>query len=141
MANAVHPDQSPVFWPQSAAGLMAALDSGTHGLTVETARLRLASAGPNVLVSNHKRALLLQFLLHFRNPLVLILLAASTIAAVLGDAQSVIVIVIIVVLSVTLDFVQEYRAGSPPMPCVARSPCAPPRCAMAWRARCRQPSW
>jgi Mg2+-importing ATPase len=53
----------------------------------------------------------LQFLAHFRNPLVLVLLAASGLSALTGDATGAFIIGLIVLLSVTLDFVQEYRAG------------------------------
>jgi len=111
MTNAVGTDRSPSFWSQPLPALLAALGSGARGLAAQDARARLATAGPNLLNPRRERALLVQFLLHFRNPLVLILLAASAIAAALGDAQSVIVIVAIVVMSVILDFTQEYRAG------------------------------
>ena len=56
-------------------------------------------------------SLALQFLTHFRNPLVLILLAASAISALTGDVTGALIIGLIVVMSVTLDFVQSYRAG------------------------------
>jgi hypothetical protein len=52
---------------------------------------------------------LLQFLAHFRNPLV-----ASAILALTGDATGALNIGLIVLMSVTLDFVQAYRAGRPP---------------------------
>ena len=58
-----------------------------------------------------KSALLLQFLTKFRNPLVVILLIASFISALTGDVASFIIISLIVVMSVTLDFIQEYKAG------------------------------
>ena len=44
-------------------------------------------------------------------PLVIILLAASALSAFTGDVTSFFIIVVIVVMSVSLDFVQEYRAG------------------------------
>ena len=47
----------------------------------------------------------------FRNPLVLILLVASAVLALTGDVTSFIIISVIVLISVTLDFVQEHRAG------------------------------
>ena len=55
--------------------------------------------------------MVLQFLLHFKNPLVLVLLVASGISALTGDASGALVIGLIVLMSVTLDFVQSYRAG------------------------------
>src|SRR5207248_3096600 len=47
----------------------------------------------------------------FGNPLVILLLAAATISAFTGDIASFVIIGFVVVLSVTLDFVQEFRAG------------------------------
>ena len=82
-----------------------------HGLSEAVARERLAQVGPNVLTAGHRRALVLQLLSRFRNPLVLLLLAASVISAVTHDVTSSTIIVVVIVLSVTLDFVQEHRAG------------------------------
>jgi Mg2+-importing ATPase len=64
-----------------------------------------------VLVGRRQRRLALEFLSRFRNPLVLLLLAASAISAVTGDVASFAIIAVMVVMSVTLDFVQEHRAG------------------------------
>jgi hypothetical protein len=55
--------------------------------------------------------LILQFLAKFRNPMVIIILAASALSAFTGDAASFFIISTIVLISVTLDFVQEYQAG------------------------------
>jgi len=81
------------------------------GLSSLEAAKRLKEFGPNLLKPPLQRAVLLQFLTHFRNPLVLILLAASLISALTGDAAGALIIGLIVVMSVTLDFVQAYRAG------------------------------
>ncbi|MBY4599960.1 magnesium-translocating P-type ATPase [bacterium BD-1] len=86
-------------------------DNVAHaGLTSAEAAARLARFGPNQL-KVHRQSVLLQFLARFRNPLVLILLAASVISAVTGDATSSSVVAVMVMLSVILDFVQEHRAG------------------------------
>jgi hypothetical protein len=47
----------------------------------------------------------------FRNPLVILLVAASVIAALTGDVRSCAVITAMIVFSVLLDSVQEHRAG------------------------------
>ena len=75
------------------------------------AAARLKQFGPNLIHAERKRALVLQFLTKFRNPLVIILLIASALSAVTGDVASFFIIGTIVIISVTLDFVQEYRAG------------------------------
>ena len=91
---------------------MATTDSITTapGLTSAEAAERLARFGPNQLKARRQSALL-QFLSRFRNPLVLILLAASAISAATGDVTSATVVAVMVLLSVILDFVQEHRAG------------------------------
>src|SRR5512139_1364608 len=107
-----NPQDSPQrLWQQSLAQCLAALHTQAEGLDDREAARRLARVGPNLLRPRAERALLLEFLAHFRNPLVLVLLAASAIAGFLGDVRSFVVISAIVLMSVTLDFMQEYRAG------------------------------
>jgi Mg2+-importing ATPase len=86
-------------------------DNIASGLTGAEATARLRRYGPNRLRPVRQRAILLQFLAHFLNPLVLVLLAASGISALTGGSTGSIIIGLIVLMSVALDFVQEYRAG------------------------------
>lgn len=96
---------------------MATLDQGltlpqnANGLSSREAAERLGRVGPNRLKPSLKKAAALQFLLQFKNPLVLVLLVASGISSVTGDASGALIIGLIVLMSVTLDFVQSYRAG------------------------------
>jgi Mg2+-importing ATPase len=80
------------------------------GLSSSEAAQRLARYGPNDAMAHRRPSLVLQFLGRFRNPLVLVLLFASSLSAVAGDLTSFVIITIIVLLSVVLDFVQEVRA-------------------------------
>ncbi len=84
--------------------------SPTAGLSSSEAAERLARFGPNQLALR-RQALPWRFMARFRNPLVLILLAASAVSAATGDVASASVIAAIVLMSVALDFVQEQRAG------------------------------
>ncbi|HET7836772.1 MAG TPA: magnesium-translocating P-type ATPase [Variovorax sp.] len=96
---------SPAAWWLDAA------PPGAEGLLqpqVEEARARV---GPNSFQSAPKRPLVLQFAARFRNPLVLVLLAASAVSAVTGDVANFVIIMLMVLLSVVLDFVQEHRAS------------------------------
>ncbi len=102
---------SPDFWQQPLASLHAELGTSGAGLEEAAARRRQRRVGPNQVRPRAEHAPLVEFAHHFRNPLVLILLAASAIAGLLGDLRSFLVITIIVVMSVTLDFFQEHRAG------------------------------
>src|SRR5512146_2250984 len=88
------------FWHASVAALCAELDATPEGLTGSAAVQRLSIAGPNLLRIHHEPTFLPLLLSRFRNPLVILLVAASVIAALTGD-----------VMSVTLDAVQKNSAG------------------------------
>jgi Mg2+-importing ATPase len=100
-----------VFWEQPVPELLKQLNATASGLTSSEAADRLRRVGPNMLRPPRKRALVLQFLARFKNPLVLILLIASLVSAFTGDVTSFLIITIIVVMSVGLDFIQEHRAS------------------------------
>ena len=91
------------------AGVQA--QAQAQGLNSAEAAARLLRFGPNRLQPDTQRALLVQFLAHFKNPLVLVLLVACAISGVTGDVTGATLIGLIVLMSVTLDFVQSYRAG------------------------------
>lgn len=87
------------------------LQQNANGLSSREAVELLDRFGPNRLQPSRQRALAIQFLMQFKNPLVLVLLVASGISAVTGDASGALIIGLIVLMSMTLDFVQSYRAG------------------------------
>ncbi|MBC2731315.1 magnesium-translocating P-type ATPase [Thiobacillus sp.] len=106
------PDPLPLdFWQSPLADLQTQLGSSPEGLGEAEAGARRRTYGANLLRPRAERAWILQFLAHFRNPLVLVLLAASAIAGMLGDTKSFVVITLIVLMSVVLDFFQEFRAN------------------------------
>ena len=82
------------------------------GLSAAQAKTRLAKFGPNLFREHPEKPLLVQFLTRFKNPLVIILLVASAVSAFTGEITNFLIISVIVLLSVTLDFVQEYRANA-----------------------------
>src|SRR5262245_16307152 len=86
-------------------------ETACTGLSSAAAAARLARFGANVPTPRQARLPVLEFLSRFRNPLVLLLLAASAVSALTGDLTSFVIITVIVLMSVTLDFVQEHRAG------------------------------
>ena len=82
-----------------------------QGLTSEQVQERLQRFGPNRFGQQREKPLVWQYLAHFTNPLVLILLVASGVSALSGDVVNFAIIGCIVLMSVTLDFVQEHRAN------------------------------
>lgn len=78
--------------------------------TAEVERLRL-QYGANNFKAEHKRNHgIIALLARFKNPLIIILLAAATLSLFFGDKASFFIIVSIVGLSVTLDFTNSYRS-------------------------------
>jgi Mg2+-importing ATPase len=100
-----------LFWNPPVETLQTQLEALPSGLSQQEARERAARFGPNTLRINGERSLLIQYLSHFKNPLVMVLLAASAVSALTGEITGFVIIWAIVLMSVTLDFVQEYRAG------------------------------
>ncbi|MDI1482349.1 magnesium-translocating P-type ATPase [Polyangium sp. y55x31] len=82
-----------------------------QGLSQAEATKQLALHGRNVLLGARRRSAALELLARFKNPLILLLLAACVVSALTGDLESSTIIMVVVVLSVVLDFVQEHRAG------------------------------
>jgi len=85
--------------------------SVAQGLRSDQAQQRLAEVGPNRFGQAPALPGWRQYLRHFRNPLVLTLLLASGVSAATGEVTNFVIIACIVLLSVTLDFWQELRAG------------------------------
>jgi Mg2+-importing ATPase len=106
------PPPVPAFWQLPLPALLRQLDTRPGGLDSANAAARLVQYGPNLVHGERKSALAVEFLSKFRNPLVIILLVASALSALTGDVASFVIIATIVLISVTLDFVQEYRAGA-----------------------------
>jgi P-type Mg2+ transporter len=97
-------------WKESIEQLLGRLAATPVGLDTAEAQSRLATYGPNDAATVKHSPLWLQFLVRFRNPLVIILLVASGLSAATGDLASFLIVVSIVTTSITLDFVQEVRA-------------------------------
>lgn len=107
---------SPKWAPslnEANTGLNTASSSAlSQGLSTQEAELQRQKSGPNRLRAHQERSAVRQYLAHFKNPLVLILLIASLVSALSGEVTNFVIISCIVLLSVTLDFVQEYRANA-----------------------------
>ena len=82
-----------------------------QGLGSGQAAQRLSEVGPNRFGRPPALPGWRQYLRHFRNPLVVTLLLASGVSAATGEVTNFFIIACIVLMSVTLDFWQEMRAG------------------------------
>src|SRR6478672_3865653 len=84
--------------------------TGAQGLSSVEAARRLAIYGPNEPAPVRRLSAVVQLLHLFANPLVVILLVASGIAASLGQRVDALIIVTMVVLGVSINFWQSYRS-------------------------------
>ena len=99
------------FWETPIADLMKQMSTTTNGLSTKEAESRLLFNGQNLIHSEIKNPIIFQFLAKFKNPLTIILIIASLLSAFTGDVPSFFIITTIIFISVSLDFIQEYRAG------------------------------
>ncbi len=81
-----------------------------HGLSDAEAQKRINQFGFNQLETHKRRNAGMELLMHFRNPLVIILMVAATISFSLGETVNASIIMLIVISSVAIDFFQEWDA-------------------------------
>lgn len=98
------------MWNQSAAEILASLQSSERGLTHAEAAQRRKASGLNEFGKEKNIAGWRILLRQFTSPLVLILGGASIISSILGDATETAIIISVVGASGVLAFVQEYRS-------------------------------
>lgn len=96
---------SPVDKFLSLSGVSAA------GLSPGEVEERRETYGTNEVTQRKQRSAFIEFLSHFRSPVTIILLIAAIVSGFLAEPVDAIIIVCIVLVSVTLDFTQEYRAN------------------------------
>ncbi|HYM50849.1 MAG TPA: magnesium-translocating P-type ATPase [Candidatus Limnocylindrales bacterium] len=93
-----------------ATQVIAELSSADAGLSATEAQRRLGIYGPNAIRSHGVRALSILGN-QLRNPLLILLAAATIVALITGEATDAIIILAIVGLSVGLGFFNEYRSA------------------------------
>lgn len=82
----------------------------SKGLTNREAAERLLEFGPNDPIVTRRTAGLVQILLLFANPLVIILLIASAVSAFVGEIINASIISLMVVVSIIINFLQSWRS-------------------------------
>jgi P-type Mg2+ transporter len=85
--------------------------SSPNGISANDAKSRLKIFGKNTLKEIKEIHILIEFLSTFRNPLVIILACISLISFFIGETINASLILLMIFLSVTLNFLQEYKAS------------------------------
>ena len=86
------------------------LSTRVDGLTSAEAAKRLRAHGPNEVAHAARQSVATEIMTRSVNPLNVMLLVLATVSFALGDQRAAIVIAIMVVLSISLEFVQEHRS-------------------------------
>ncbi|UCH70724.1 MAG: HAD-IC family P-type ATPase, partial [Candidatus Bathyarchaeota archaeon] len=98
------------YWSMSGSDVLGQLDSSDGGLDKKQVGERLVKYGPNEISKRKVRTGLFILLSQFKNPLVIILMGASIVAAFLGELTDATIIIVIVAINGLLGFFQEYRS-------------------------------
>ena len=100
------------IWQKETGDLLRELNSRAEGLSAAEAGERLGRYGPNELRSGGRKSVPRIFLEQFADVLVLILILAAAISALLGDAESTVVILAVITLNAVLGTVQTVKAAA-----------------------------
>jgi Mg2+-importing ATPase len=92
-------------------GTTPPLGTVSVGLTAAEAAARLAQFGPNELQETRRFEALRELAGYLANPLLILLVCASALAAAFGQVVSAVVVGLMIVLSVGLNFTQSYRSA------------------------------
>ncbi|MFH0771545.1 MAG: magnesium-translocating P-type ATPase [Candidatus Omnitrophota bacterium] len=95
----------------SQEALFEKLKTSSRGLNEQEAIKRLEEYGYNEPARRKKRAILLQILSKFINPLVIVLLIIAGFSIFFGEKVSAVLVIAMAFISVFLSFTQEHRAG------------------------------
>ena len=101
---------------ETAEAVLDEVQSSKEGLNAAEAASRLAKNGPNKLDEPPQKTLLARFLEQFKNPMILVLLAAAVVSAVTGIIQEgrleadVFIILFVVIANAVLGVYQENKA-------------------------------
>lgn len=81
------------------------------GLSQSEAEARLKQYGLNVVGESKEFGIVLELLSHFKSPLIIVLLVATSISAYLGEITNSLIIGSMILFSVLLDFFNEHSAN------------------------------
>lgn len=99
-------------YQKTAETVLKELETGSQGLSIETAVRRRSKYGANELRGTKQQSVLRIFLSQFADFLVIVLLAAAGISAVLGDLESMLVILAVITMNAVLGTIQTQKAAA-----------------------------
>src|SRR6476661_1565352 len=100
------------FWNLNEDDAFKKLSTGGSGLSGAEAGTRLNQYGLNTLKARSGSSSFILFLLQFKSPLTVLLIAAALLSAGLGDFTNATIILFIILVSTILGFWQEQGAAN-----------------------------
>src|SRR5579862_7422726 len=100
------------FWSLKKEEALQSLSSTDKGLSNSSAIARLKQYGLNTFKARSKSSSIILFLLQFKSPITLLLIAAALLSMGLGDFTDAIIILVIILISSILGFWQEKGAAN-----------------------------
>lgn len=100
------------FWNLKKEDVLKELTCSENGLASREAATRLKQYGANTFKSKTRSSSIILFLLQFKSPITIILIAAALLSMGLGDFTDAIIILFIILVSSILGFWQEKGAAN-----------------------------
>ncbi|MFC1957730.1 cation-translocating P-type ATPase [Chloroflexota bacterium] len=102
--------ENSVPYLKSAKEVLESLNTNDKGLSKEDARKRLKQYGKNQLITLVKTPKWLQFLLQFKDVLVIMLIIAGVISFAIGNFRDGSIMFVIVIINAAIGYFQEHKA-------------------------------
>ena len=106
------PASSENFWNLNKEEALKNLSCSENGLSNDEAGARLKQYGYNTFKDQSRSSSIILFLLQFKSPITLLLIAAALLSMGLGDFSDAIIILVIILVSSFLGFWQEKGAAN-----------------------------
>ncbi len=106
------PASSENFWNLNKEEALKNLSCSENGLSNDEAGARLKQYGYNTFKDQSRSSSIILFLLQFKSPITLLLIAAALLSMGLGDFSDAIIILVIILVSSFLSFWQEKGAAN-----------------------------
>ncbi|MBC7511601.1 MAG: cation-transporting P-type ATPase, partial [Ferruginibacter sp.] len=100
------------FWRLTTADAFKHVSSSDKGLSSSEAKARLKKYGANTFKAKSGSSAVVLFLLQFKNPITILLIAAALLSMGLGDFPDAFIILFIILVSSSLGFWQEKGAAN-----------------------------
>ena len=100
------------FWSLNSGEAFTSISSSDKGLSTEEAKERLKKYGANTFRVSPRSSTILLFLVQFKSPITILLMAAALLSMSLGDISDGFIIVFIILVSSCLGFWQERGAAN-----------------------------